>query len=145
MRASGKYCPADAGSRVLLAAVPAVLQAGRLRTPGAMQWLVLAFYLWLCCSLLLVDCAGRDSWKRCGVLPRDDDCLAGVGVCGEPGGYAGLLRGYVAGSWVLAVLTLWSFASRRCGGRRFGLWRKGRTRTIWPAIWIWDCRWRRCF
>ena len=34
-----------AGILLLLAAIPAVLQAGRLRTPGPMQWLVLAFYL----------------------------------------------------------------------------------------------------
>ena len=35
-----------AGVAVLLVAIPAVLQAGRLRTPGAQQWVVLAFYLW---------------------------------------------------------------------------------------------------
>ena len=35
---------------LILAAVPAVLQAGRLRTPGPLQWLVLAFYLWFCCT-----------------------------------------------------------------------------------------------
>jgi len=39
-----------AGLMLLLVAIPAVLQAGRLRTPCALQWLVLAFYLWFCCS-----------------------------------------------------------------------------------------------
>ena len=39
-----------AGLLVLLASVPAVLQVGRLRTPGAMQWVVLALYLWYCCT-----------------------------------------------------------------------------------------------
>ena len=39
-----------AGLLLLLAAVPAVLQAGRVRTPGALEWVVLAFYLFLCCS-----------------------------------------------------------------------------------------------
>jgi hypothetical protein len=38
------------GLLLILVAVPAVLQAGRLRTPGPMQWLVLAFYLWFCCT-----------------------------------------------------------------------------------------------
>ena len=38
------------GLLLLLVAIPAVLQAGRLRTPGAMQWLVLALYLWFCCT-----------------------------------------------------------------------------------------------
>ena len=35
---------------LVLAAIPAVLQAGRMRSPGPMQWLVLAFYLWFCCT-----------------------------------------------------------------------------------------------
>ena len=38
------------GLAVLLAAIPAVLQAGCVRKPGWMQWLVLAFYLWWCCT-----------------------------------------------------------------------------------------------
>src|SRR5208337_1169003 len=38
------------GLVLLLVAIPAVLQAGRLRTPGALQWVVMAFYLWFCCS-----------------------------------------------------------------------------------------------
>jgi len=38
------------GLALILLAVPAVLQAGRLRTPGPMQLVVLAFYLWFCCS-----------------------------------------------------------------------------------------------
>ena len=37
-----------AGLVLLLFAVPAVLQAGRLRNPGPLQWLVLALYLWIC-------------------------------------------------------------------------------------------------
>jgi len=39
-----------AGLLLILVAVPAVLHAGRLRTPGPLQWAVLAFYLWFCCS-----------------------------------------------------------------------------------------------
>ncbi len=39
-----------AGVLVLLAAVPAVFQAGRMRTPGAFWWLTLALFLWFCCS-----------------------------------------------------------------------------------------------
>ena len=38
------------GVLLLLVAIPAVLQAGQLRTPGNLQWVVLAFYLWFCCS-----------------------------------------------------------------------------------------------
>jgi hypothetical protein len=32
------------GLLLILVAIPAVLQSGRLRTPGLMQWLVLAVY-----------------------------------------------------------------------------------------------------
>ena len=39
-----------AGLLVLLAAVPAVLQAGRMRTPGACVAGTLALYLWFCCT-----------------------------------------------------------------------------------------------
>ena len=42
--------PALSAWLLLLAAIPAVLQAGRMRTPGPIQWLVLALYLWFCCS-----------------------------------------------------------------------------------------------
>ena len=38
------------GLVLLLVAVPAVLQAGRMRKPRALQWLTLALYLWFCCS-----------------------------------------------------------------------------------------------
>jgi len=41
-----------AGLLVLSAAIPAVLQAGRIRTPGAFWWLTLALYLWFCCTCL---------------------------------------------------------------------------------------------
>jgi hypothetical protein len=39
-----------AGLLLLLAAIPAVLQAGRMRTPGALECVVLAFYLFLSCG-----------------------------------------------------------------------------------------------
>src|SRR6516162_4059 len=40
------------GLVLLLAAIPAVLLTGRIRTPGALQWLALAFFLWFCCTSL---------------------------------------------------------------------------------------------
>jgi hypothetical protein len=41
-----------AGLLVLFVAAPAALQAGQVRKPGAMQWLVLALFLFVCCSYL---------------------------------------------------------------------------------------------
>ena len=52
-----------AGLLVLLAAVPAIFQAGRMRTPGAFCWITLALYLWFCCSYFwTID--PRPLWKR---------------------------------------------------------------------------------
>jgi hypothetical protein len=99
------------GLLLLLVAIPAVLQSGRLRTPGPMQWLVLAFYLWFCCTyfwtiepLVTLD-KMRGYFQEMMVVwlvwefaESADDLRA-------------LFRAYVAGSWVLALLTLANFAS----------------------------------
>jgi O-antigen ligase len=99
------------GLLLLLVAIPAVLQAGRTRTPGVMQGLVLALYLWFCCTYFwtivpLVTLARMRGyfqemmivWLVWEFAESADDLRA-------------LLRAYVAGSWVLAVLTLASFVS----------------------------------
>src|SRR5580698_5571244 len=39
-----------AGLLALLAAIPAVLQSGRLRSLSGMHWVVLALFLWFCLS-----------------------------------------------------------------------------------------------
>jgi hypothetical protein len=39
-----------AGIAVVLAVIPSVFLAGRVRTPGPLQWLVLGLFLWFCCS-----------------------------------------------------------------------------------------------
>jgi O-antigen ligase len=100
-----------AGLLVLLAAIPAILQAGRIRTPGALQWLVLAFYLWLCCTILWsVD---RDATLD--HLRGTFQVIMSVWLLWElvesPAELRLLLRAFVAGSWVLALLTLLNFAS----------------------------------
>ena len=57
-----------------------VLQNGRLRNPGALQWLVLALYLWFCCSYFWTIDPQATHREDARVFPGDDDCLAGVGV-----------------------------------------------------------------
>jgi O-antigen ligase len=100
-----------AGLLLLLVAVPAVLQAGRLRTPGPMQWMVLALNLWFCCSYF---------WTIEPVVTLERmrayfQVMMTVWLVWEfaetPGDLRTLLRAFVAGSWVLAVLTLANFAS----------------------------------
>ena len=104
------------GVVLLLFAVPAVLQAGRVRkpgptSPGMVQWLVLALFLWYCCSVF---------WS----IDRDVtlDRLRGAiqvwmpvwllwELVEKPEDLRVLLRAFVAGSWVLAVLTFVNFAS----------------------------------
>lgn len=100
-----------AGLLLLVAAVPAVLQTGRMRTPGTLQWLVLAYFLWFTFSYFWtidpVSTMGRIRayfqetmvvWLVWEFAENADDLRA-------------ILCAWVAGSWVLAVLTLANFAS----------------------------------
>jgi O-antigen ligase len=100
-----------AGLALLLVAAPAVLQAGRLRTPGLVQWLVLALFLWFCCTYFwTIDPLATQTmmraylqemvivWLVWELAERSEDLRA-------------LLRAFVAGSWVLALLTIANLAS----------------------------------
>lgn len=99
------------GLVLLLAAVLAVLQAGRLRTPRPMHWLVLALYLWFCCSyfwtiepLVTLD-------KMRGYFQEMMIVWLVWEFAESPEDLRALLRAFVAGSWMLAALTLASFGS----------------------------------
>ncbi len=99
------------GLLVLLAAVPSVLQAGRLRTPGAMQWMVLAFYLWLCCTYFWT--IGHDATlaRMRGFFQEMIIVWLVWEFAETPAQFKTLLRVFIAGSWVLALLTLANFSS----------------------------------
>jgi O-antigen ligase len=99
------------GLALLLAAIPAVLQSGRVRTPGAMQWLVLAFYLWFCCSYFwtVEPLATLDKMRA---YFQEMMIVWLVWEFAEsPRDLRTLLQAFVAGSWVLALLTLANFRS----------------------------------
>jgi O-antigen ligase len=99
------------GVLLLLAAVPAVLQAGRTRRPGPMQWLVLALFLWFCCSYFwTIDQAATLEKLRAYFQEMMAVWLVWE-FAESPRDLRWLLRAYVAGSWVLAAVTLASFAS----------------------------------
>jgi hypothetical protein len=100
-----------AGLLLLLVAVPAVLQGGRLRAPGAMQWLVLSLYLWLCCSYFWTIDAEATLEKMRGTFQEMMVVWLVWEFAESPGDLRNLLRVTVAGSWVLAGLTLADFAS----------------------------------
>jgi O-antigen ligase len=100
-----------AGLLVLLAAVPAILQAGCVRTFNAFCWITLALYLWFCCTTFWTV----DSVVTVEKLRAYFQEMMIVWLVWEfadtPADLRKLLRATVAGSWVLAVLTLFAFRS----------------------------------
>ena len=99
------------GLLLLLAAIPAVLQAGSLRTPGPMQWLVLALYLWFCCSYFWTIEPQATLEKMRGYFQEMMIVWLVWEFAESAGDLRSLLRAYVAGSWVLAALTVANFVS----------------------------------
>ncbi len=100
-----------AGLLLLLAAIPAILQSGRLRAPGPAQWLVFALYLWFCCSFFWTIDAIATLEKMRGYFQEMMVVWLVWEFAESPGDLRNLLRVTVAGSWVLAILTLANFAS----------------------------------
>jgi O-antigen ligase len=99
------------GLLLLLAAVPAVLQAGRMRTPGPLQVLVLALFLWFCCTYFFTIDQAMTLEKMRGYFQEMMIVWLVWEFAESPGDLRALLRAFVAGSWVLALLTLASFSS----------------------------------
>jgi hypothetical protein len=125
-------------------AIPAVLQAGRLRTPGPMQWLVLAFYLWFCCSYFWTIEPLATLEKLRSYFQEMMIVWLVWEFAESPRDLRSLLRAYVAGSWVLAALTSGQLGSPEAvaaGQIRFAA--EGRTPTTWLAFSISAFRWPR--
>jgi O-antigen ligase len=99
------------GLLLLLVAIPAVLQAGRMRSPGPMQWLVLAFFLWFCCTCFWTIDPQVTEAKLRGYLQEVLIVWLVWEFAESAGDLRALLRATVAGSWVLALLTLANFAT----------------------------------
>jgi O-antigen ligase len=105
-----------AGLVLLLAAIPALLQAGHMRAPGPLQWLVLALFLWFCCSAFWTIETDATLARLRGYF----QVMMAVWLVWEFAQTAedlrDLLRAYVAGSWVLAALTVANLASPDAAG-----------------------------
>lgn len=99
------------GLLLLLVAIPAVLQAGQLRTPGPLLGLVLAFYLWLCCTYLWTIASQATLARIRGNFQEMMIVWLVWEFAESAQDLRALLRAYVAGSWVLAILTLANLAS----------------------------------
>jgi len=99
------------GLLVLLAAIPALLQTGRLRAPGPMQWLVLAFFLWFCCTYFWTIEPLETVARLRGYFQELMIVWLVWEFAEDASDLRALLRVTVAGSWVLAALTVANFAS----------------------------------
>jgi O-antigen ligase len=99
------------GLLALLAAIPALLQGGRLRNPGPMQWLVLAFFLWFCSTYFWTIEPLETVARLRGYFQELMIVWLVWEFAEDAGDLRKLLRVTVAGSWVLAALTVASFAS----------------------------------
>ena len=105
------------GLMLLLVAVPAILQSGRMRTPGALPWLVLALYLWFCCSFFWSIEPQATLARMRGYFQEMMTVWLVWELAESPEDLRALLRAYVAGSWVLALLTVANFASPEAAGQ----------------------------
>jgi O-antigen ligase len=100
-----------AGLVLLLAAVPAILQLGQIHWPGPLQWLTLALYLWLCCSFFWTSAPDATQIKLRGYFQEMMVVWLIWEFAESPKDLRNLLRVWLAGSWVLAFLTIANFAS----------------------------------
>jgi hypothetical protein len=91
---------------LLLAAVLAMLQAGRMRTPGVFCWIALGLFLWFCCTCFwTIDAAASLEKLRAYFQEMMIVWLVWEFV-DTADDLRNLLRAMVAGSCVLALLTL---------------------------------------
>ncbi len=100
-----------AGLLALLGFVPAVLEAKRIRTPGAFWWFTLALFLWFCCSCFWTVNFTATLDKIRGFFQEMMIVWLMWELVDTPADLRALLRATLAGSWVLAFLTLAAFSS----------------------------------
>jgi O-antigen ligase len=105
------------GVVLLVVAVPAILQAGRGRMPGALQWLALVLFLWFCCSFFWTIDPQNTLTKMRGYVQEVMVVWLIWEFAETPRDLRDLLRAYVAGSWVLAGLTMASLVSPEAAGQ----------------------------
>lgn len=99
------------GIFLLLTAIPSVLMEQGVRRPGVVQWLVLAFYLYFVCSYFwTVDQVATVEKIRAYFQVMMIVWIVGQ-IGNTPEDLRGLLRAFVAGCWVLAILSFFNFAS----------------------------------
>lgn len=108
-----------AGLLLVLAAVPAILLTGRVRTPGPVQWLAVALFVWFCCTALWTIDAHATVVRLRGCFQVMMPVWLVWEFAQSPEDLRDLLRACILGSWVLAVLTIADIASPETGQIRF--------------------------
>src|SRR5580698_8436181 len=103
------------GLLLLLAVIPGVLMAREMRRPGVVQWLVLAFYLYFVCSYFWTVEPETTLDKMRAYFQVMMIVWMVWEVTDTARQLRGLLRAFVAGCWVLAILTIFNFASLSYG------------------------------
>ena len=99
------------GVVLLLVTVLAILQAGCICRPGPVQWLVLALYLWFCCSYFWSIAPETTGLKLRGYFQEMMLVWLVWELMETPGDLRNLMRAWLAGSWVLAILTIANLAT----------------------------------
>jgi O-antigen ligase len=105
---------------VVLALIPALLNAGRLRSPGPLQAIVLALFLWFFFSCFWTIDRAETLHHLRGYSQEFIIVWLVWELVDSPEDLRDLVRAYVAGAGVLSVLTIGSFAfSSGAGQVRF--------------------------
>ena len=100
-----------AGLLLLLTAILTILQTGKIRAFSPLHWMILALFLWFCCTCLwTIDSLATFAVMR-GFIQEMMIVWLVWEFAGTPWDLRMILRAWVAGSWVLAILTLANFSS----------------------------------
>jgi O-antigen ligase len=100
-----------AGVTLSIAAMAAVLQYRQIRRPGALQWLTLALYLWCVCSFFWTAVPDVTLIKIRGYVQEMMIVWLIWEFAESPEDLRNLMRVWLAGSWVLAILTIANFVA----------------------------------
>lgn len=94
---------------VLAATVLAGLRTLRLRTPGPLQWLVLALLVWFACSTFWTIDRAATLYQLRGYAQEFLIAWLVWELVESPAHVRDVIRAYVAGAWVLAAITAGTF------------------------------------
>ncbi len=99
------------GIALLLVAVPTLLRARQVRTPGPLQWLVLALFLWFSLTYLWTIEPQATLEKTRGYFQEMMIVWLVWEFAESSTDLRSLFRAWLCGSWILALLTIANFAT----------------------------------